>query len=467
MNGPWQARAKSLAGLTPTKEEKDGGESSAVSHVAHSNSTNRLGGECVLPASRAADPMAAELGVGPARERADASASPHGEASGARSSAALRQRAAGARCRSVRRPAASGRSSPVFGFQIGSANHDARIGMFVQFLCTSLLILNSENSRGGSLNIFSFHLRDEIVRFPISFDNRHKTWGDEMKVSVFQMAVVPSLANNTETIVTAIREAAASKVDVIVFPETALTGYLGISLNKLDDLDPVAVHDALTHIQAQCRDAGVAAVVGQYFKRCGFWFNNSVAIDRHGRIVASYDKCQLVDQDCYSVTPGDRFPVFTLDGVTCSMAICHDIRYPEILLQYGRARSQVHFHLFYGIRNRRDISHQHQYDAHLITRAVENGFFFAGANASENEQMVRSQIVSPDGVVCAKAESWRTEQLHADIDAGSAGDGWAAKRRFDLFDAGRTGQRGSYFEQAVWENKPYMIKHDRRLLSDQ
>lgn len=287
-----------------------------------------------------------------------------------------------------------------------------------------------------------------------------------MKISVCQMAVVPSLVKNTETILAALRTAAASKIDVIVFPETALTGYLGITLNKLDDLDPVAVHDALTHIQTQCRELGIAAVIGQYFKRCGLWFNNSVAIDRHGRIVASYDKCQLVDQDCYSVTPGNRFPVFEFDGVTCSMAICHDIRYPEILLQYGRARSQVHFHLFYGLRNARDTSHQRQYDAHILTRAVENGFFIAGANVSENEQMVRSQIMSPEGVLCAKAESWNAEDLRAEVDTGSAGDGWAVKRRFDLFDAERPACRGSYFEHAVWENKPYMIKHDRSLLSE-
>ena len=241
-----------------------------------------------------------------------------------------------------------------------------------------------------------------------------------MKISVSQMAVVPSLEKNTETVLDALRAAAASKTDVVVFPETALTGYLGITLNKLDDLDPVAIHDALTYIQTQCRELGIAAVIGQYFKRCGFWLNNSVAIDRHGRIVASYDKCQLVDQDCYAITPGNRFPVFQLDGVTCSMAVCHDIRYPEILLQYGRARSQVHFHLFYGLRNKRDISHQRHYDACILTRAVENGFFIAGANVAENEQMVRSQIMSPDGQLCAKAESWHAQALYAEVDPDMA-----------------------------------------------
>src|SRR5882757_9330131 len=99
---------------------------------------------------------------------------------------------------------------------------------------------------------------------------------DLMIVAIAQMSVLPSMSRNLDEILSVVRAASEQRADVVVFPETALTGYLGFSQTRLDDLAPMAVQDALTRLRAECRLRGIAVVVGQYFKRCGRWYNNGV-----------------------------------------------------------------------------------------------------------------------------------------------------------------------------------------------
>jgi predicted amidohydrolase len=286
-----------------------------------------------------------------------------------------------------------------------------------------------------------------------------------MRIALAQIELTPSLELNTAAVLDTLERAQQGGADIVLFPECVLTGYLGFERLVLDSLDPAAVHDAVIGVQQQCARRSIGAVIGQYFKRCGRWYNNAVAIGRRGELLASYDKLQLVDRDCYEVAPGEHCAVFEFDGARCSMAICHDIRYPEVLRQYGNAGVQVHFHLFYGGRSpgAQAQRYQAQYDAHLVTRAVENGFFLAAANAAMNEQMVRSQARDCEGRSLQIAQGPGAELLFVEVDPAQAGDGWASKRRDDLFPDTPSSGRRSYFERGVWEHKGYMIRHDKNL----
>lgn len=284
-----------------------------------------------------------------------------------------------------------------------------------------------------------------------------------IRIALAQIKIREKIEENLMTVLATLQEAAEKNVDIVLFPESALTGYLGSERNYLTDLDPVVVHQAIFRIKEECARLSIGCLVGQYFKRCGVWYNNAVAIGKQGELLASYDKLQLVDRDCYEVAPGDQLAVFMFDGVRCSMAICHDIRYPEVLREYGSRGVQVHFHLFYGVREvgAQAIHYQEQYNAHLITRAVENGFYLVATNvAVQNEQMVRSQIRDWEGRSVAMAKNAGTELVIAEINPSDAGDGWAMKRRYDLFPGMKQKETPrSYFERGVWDTKRYMIHH--------
>jgi omega-amidase len=286
-----------------------------------------------------------------------------------------------------------------------------------------------------------------------------------MRAAIVQSKVTSSVEQNKISIIDSLRSAAIKEADIVLFPECALTGYLGFDRMTLDDLRPEDVHGALAEIQRECAVLAIGCVVGQYFKRCGRWYNNAVAIGRSGELLASYDKLQLVDLDCYEVAPGQSLGLFEFDKLLCSMAICHDIRYPEVLRQYGSRAAKVHFHLFYGGREPGEQArhYQAQYDAHVITRAVENGFYLLASNASLDEQMIRSQCRDMEGRALQIATSFTPTTLIAELDTINAGDGWAVKRRDDLFDSVDEESCGeSYFERGVWSHKNYMIKHQKR-----
>lgn len=284
-----------------------------------------------------------------------------------------------------------------------------------------------------------------------------------MRIAIAQIEITGDVRINLDKMKSEMRVASKNGADIILFPECALTGYLGFEINNLDSLDPRVVHEAIFELQDHCKELGIGCISGQYFKRCGSWYNNAVAIGRDGKLLVSYDKYQLVDLDCYHITPGQTPALFEFDGATCSIAICHDVRYPEVLRQYGAAGSQFHFHLFYGARERGESAkrYQSQYDAQVATRAVENGFFVFAANATLDEQMVRSQARDPEGQCIAIAPSYESITFFVEADPRVAGDGWAKKRRDDLFTAEPIHSRMSYFERGVWEHKRYMITHRR------
>ncbi len=290
-----------------------------------------------------------------------------------------------------------------------------------------------------------------------------------MRIGLAQMQIGDSLTGNAEKVVSFIREASSDKVDFIAFPETCLTGYLGISLNCLSSVKMKSLYKALNEIQDLCRELCISVATGQYFRRCGRWYNNAVVFGSDGKCKTSYDKNHLIDRDCFDVVAGREPPeVFQLQKARVSIGICHDIRYPEPWRWAAIKGSQIQACLFYGVRSESDLRDQEIYDAHLSTRAAENGVFLVATNVAAKEQMVRSQIRDPEGRLLVRANSWKEELLVSDIEPDLGGQGWVERRRGDLYTLKlQPKERGSVFDEGFWERPYYIIEHDRRLMGDQ
>lgn len=285
-----------------------------------------------------------------------------------------------------------------------------------------------------------------------------------MRIALAQLSASGDLLRNLSRMVEAARRASGGGAQIVVFPETFLTGYLGITLATLDRLDPSEIERAIDRLRETALEHGIAIVTTQYLKRTGLWFNNVLFLGRDGELKASYDKNQLVDEDCFHIRPGDPPSVFFVDGVEMSLGLCHDIRYPEPLRWAAIGGSRVHFHPFYGLRNPTDLRDQAIYDAHLTARAAENGLFIVSPNVAVREQMVRSQVRDPIGHLVVTATSCEEQLLICDIDPSLAGDGWVTRRRDDIYHFEARVRRRPFFERAYWRRPHYMIRHDRSLV---
>lgn len=128
-----------------------------------------------------------------------------------------------------------------------------------------------------------------------------------------------------------IEKAVEDKPDVVVLPETWNTGFFPKEdLMSLCDQDGKRVKE---EIGALAGKYGINIVAGSVANvRGGKVYNTAMVFDREGNCVASYDKTHLftpMGEDDY-FTPGDHLCRFTLDGVSCGLIICYDIRFPEL-----------------------------------------------------------------------------------------------------------------------------------------
>lgn len=154
-----------------------------------------------------------------------------------------------------------------------------------------------------------------------------------MKVSLIQMNM--QLGNPDANYTHAehlIRQAATQNPDVVCLPETWNVGFFPKeNLHALSDQDGARTKSTFGALAAELNVNIVAGSVSNV--RNGKIYNTAFVFDRSGNCVAEYDKTHLftpMGEDKYFEF-GDHTVRFELDGVTCGLVICYDIRFCELI----------------------------------------------------------------------------------------------------------------------------------------
>ncbi len=120
---------------------------------------------------------------------------------------------------------------------------------------------------------------------------------------------------------------------------------------SFDGFDWDALRTATRGIMSLARDLRLWVVLGSaHGLTAGKPHNCSYIIDAGGQLVDRYDKMLCAGDsgetsgDLLHYAAGSHFSVFTVNGVRCSVLICHDYRYPELYREYKRRGVQVVFH---------------------------------------------------------------------------------------------------------------------------
>lgn len=225
-----------------------------------------------------------------------------------------------------------------------------------------------------------------------------------MKVTCIQMDMLfGELERNYRHGISLIEQAMEDKPDVIVLPETWTTGFFPKrNPEAMCDHDGKRLQEEIGSLAARYNVNIVAGSVANI--RDGKVYNSAYVFDRTGTCIASYDKTHLFtpSREETFCTPGDHLCRFTLDGVSCGLIICYDIRFPEltrslavpgmdmlfVVAQWPSART---FHL-------RSLT---------IARAIENQIFVVCCNSCGTAGKIthggNSSIVDPWGQTLALA----------------------------------------------------------------
>jgi len=231
-------------------------------------------------------------------------------------------------------------------------------------------------------------------------------------------------ANIAEAIA-GIDRAAATGARLVTLPE--VWTYLGPDEGAAVAAEPIP--GPLTDVlAAEAREHGIWLHAGSFLERAAGQpklFNTTVVFDPAGEMVARYRKIHLFDVDLATGTayresntmaPGDEIVTFDLDGVTVGLAICYDLRFPELFRILAlRGAEIILLPAAFTLTTGKD------HWAPLIrTRAIENTLFMvAPGQVGQHPPGLwcygRSMVVDPWGLVVAQASD-RPTVLSTTID---------------------------------------------------
>lgn len=142
--------------------------------------------------------------------------------------------------------------------------------------------------------------------------------------------------------------------------------------------------------------------------------NTSLVFNPDGDIIARYSKIHMFDvvldgdakyMESATVTPGDEIVTVDIDGMPVGLAICYDLRFPELfrILALRVARTII-LPAAFTMTTGKD-----HWEILIRARAIENEVFFVacgqwGVHPPGNWCYGRSMIVDPWGTVLATAQ---------------------------------------------------------------
>lgn len=237
-----------------------------------------------------------------------------------------------------------------------------------------------------------------------------------LQVATCQFAVEAEIDKNRRSILRQIARAADRGADVVHFSECALSGYAGVDIAKVANIDWERLTAATRDIQAAARERKVWVLLGSTHRLSdGNKPHNSIyVIDAEGRIVDRYDKRFCTGRagrrpalDLAHYTPGGHFVTFRIKGVTCGVLICYDYRFPELYRHYRKLGVRVLFQSFHNAR--RSVVPDPKYNiwrtivpATMACRAAENHFWVSANNSTARPSCWPSFAVRPDGQIVGR-----------------------------------------------------------------
>ncbi len=234
-----------------------------------------------------------------------------------------------------------------------------------------------------------------------------------LTVAAAQMRSTRDLDANLQQMRATLERCAADGVQVVVFPECAVTGYFPDVCQQVTREQLVRAEQFLTRA---CRELRIALVAGTPWREQDKLYNSAVVINAAGQVVERYHKVQLAEN---WPDAGDHLSVFYLYGVPCSVIVCHDERYPELVRLPVLSGARVVFY----VSHESPLSAETKlapYRAQIQARAVENTVYVVQSNAPANLDASgshgQSRLIAPDGNILHEAGMFTDEVIRATLD---------------------------------------------------
>ena len=252
-----------------------------------------------------------------------------------------------------------------------------------------------------------------------------------MKIAAYQFAVSPDIRKNASVIENAVREAKSRGVELLVFPECALTGYPPRDMASSKDVDRTLVKEACKTFSKLSSETGVAFIVGLIDEEHGKRYNRASCF-LPGKERINYDKRALWGWDRDNFRTGEKDGIFEYKGFRIGVRICFEVRFPEYFRELYREKTDLDIVLFYDVTDADDPDRYYMIRGHLQTRAVENVCPILSANTIAPNQTAPTVLFGKSGQKLVEAE--RREEGLIEYELSKEEDNFGEKGRREISD---------------------------------
>jgi predicted amidohydrolase len=193
----------------------------------------------------------------------------------------------------------------------------------------------------------------------------------------------------------AVREAAEKGADLVLLPELWASGY---DLENTPEYASPLGEGWFARMSHLAQAANIALGGSLIEEEGGKFYNTFALINQTGKLLGYYRKghlFDLIDEKNY-FQPGNQLAVIESPWGKLGLALCYDLRFPELFRAY--ALEGVQTILLVAEWPQRRIAH---WDALLLARAIENQCFIAAVNkvgTSKGEKLGgNSAVIGPMG----------------------------------------------------------------------
>ncbi len=222
-----------------------------------------------------------------------------------------------------------------------------------------------------------------------------------LRIAAVQMEAVPGeMSSNLHAVVAWVRRASESAARLVVFPETATTGYdLDVFASGLPSGDDLSWLDLL---QSAVDETGVVVVLNTALRTGGTARLSQVLLTPSTRAMEVYAKQHLYPLERDLFEPGESGTTITVDGVQVALSVCYDANFPEHAAAAARDGALVYLNsgaYFPGGAHRRDL--------HYASRALDNGMYvvFSGLIGRPHDFIGGTAAYDPLGQTIDRLES--------------------------------------------------------------
>ncbi|MBI2858620.1 MAG: NAD+ synthase [Chloroflexi bacterium] len=232
---------------------------------------------------------------------------------------------------------------------------------------------------------------------------------------------VGDLEGNAAKVIQYAGEARRLGVDLIAFPELAITGYPPEDLL----LKPAFVADNLRMLAKVVEaTSGLTAIIGHVDASDDLY--NSAAIARDGKLVGKYHKMFLPNYGVFDENryfqAGSKCPIWTIKGIQVGISICEDIWYADgPATMQSRMGAEVLVNISSSPYHMNKRAERHRM---LSTRAADGGAIVCYVNmVGGQDELIfdgDSVAINAGGVTLAEGKQFEEDLVVVDLDVEEA-----------------------------------------------